>query len=118
MDRSGIPSFPNPMPHVNWLNYLPLFKDKKGDDVVMHLFKFHLHIRKLGVKFPEDCLMKMFMETLEDKARSWYEGFHLQVCVLLNIFMQSFMSILRNFVFPCLGLKNVVHILKISSNIW
>jgi hypothetical protein len=33
MDRSSIPGFPIPMPRVNWLNYLPLFKDKKGDNV-------------------------------------------------------------------------------------
>ena len=33
-----------------------------------------MHIHRLGVKFPEDCLMKMFMETLEEEARSWYEG--------------------------------------------
>jgi len=29
MDRSGIPVFLNPMPHVDWLTYLPLFKDKR-----------------------------------------------------------------------------------------
>jgi hypothetical protein len=44
------------------------------DDVVLHLIKFHLHIHKLEIKFHEDCMMKMFMATLEGKARSWYEG--------------------------------------------
>jgi hypothetical protein len=34
-----------------------------------------MHVRKLRVQFHEDCLMKMFMVTLEGKARSWYEGF-------------------------------------------
>jgi len=34
-----------------------------------------MHARKLKVQFHEDCLMKMFMATLEGKARSWYEGF-------------------------------------------
>jgi hypothetical protein len=74
MDRSKIPGFPNPMPNIDWLKYLPVFKDKKGDDVVIHLFRFHMHIRKLKIKFPEDCLMKMFVASLEEKARSWYEN--------------------------------------------
>jgi len=64
MDGSRIPGFPNPMPRVDWLTYFPLFKDKKGYDVALHMFKFHLHVHKLEVKFPEDCLMKMFMATL------------------------------------------------------
>ena len=32
-----------------------------------------MHISRLRVQFPEDCLMKMFMATLEEKARTWYE---------------------------------------------
>ena len=40
----------------------------------MHLIKFHRHIHRLGLKFPKDCLMKMFMEYLDDNARLWYEG--------------------------------------------
>ena len=34
-----------------------------------------MHIHRLEVKFPEDYLTKMFMATLEEEARSWYEGF-------------------------------------------
>jgi len=75
MDRSSILGFPNSMPRVNCLNYFPLFKDKKGDNAAIHLTRFHMHIHRLGVQFPKDCLMKMFMATLEDNARSWYEGF-------------------------------------------
>lgn len=40
----------------------------------MHLIKFHRHIHRLGLKFPEDCLMKMFMASLEDDTKLWYEG--------------------------------------------
>jgi hypothetical protein len=32
-----------------------------------------MHIRRLEVKFHEYCLMKMFMVSLEGKARSWYK---------------------------------------------
>ena len=73
MDRSHIHGFPNHMPHVDWLSYLPMFKDEKKDVVALHLIKFHMHIHRLKVKFPEDCLMKLFIATLEDKERTWYE---------------------------------------------
>ena len=70
MGRSHIPSFQNPMPYVDWLYCLPMFKYEKKDDVALHLIKFHMHIHGLKVKFPEDCLMNIFMATLEDKART------------------------------------------------
>lgn len=69
-----IPGFPNHMPHVDWKTYLPKFRDQVGDDASLHLVKFDMHVHKLKVVFHEDCLMKMFMATLEGKARSWYEG--------------------------------------------
>jgi len=73
LNRSHIPGFPNSIPKVDWQTYLPKFKDQKGDDVAFHLVKFHMHICSLKVQFHEDCLMKMFMATLEERARSWYE---------------------------------------------
>ena len=69
MDQSHIYGFPNPMPHVDWSTHLPMFKDEKKDDVGLHLVKFHIHVCRSSVEFPEDFLMKMFMPTLEDKAR-------------------------------------------------
>ena len=74
MDRSQIPGFPNPMPYVDWFTHIPIFKDEEKDDTDLHLVKFHVHVCRLRVEFPEDCLMKVFMATLEDKARVWYEG--------------------------------------------
>jgi len=73
MNRSHIPGFPNRMPSVDWLTYLPVFKDQKGDDAAIHLVRFHMHVRRLKIEFHEDCLMKMFMASLEDDARFWYE---------------------------------------------
>jgi len=74
LDRSKIPGFPNPLPKFDWSKNLPLFKDETRDDAALHLLKFHMHIRKFKVKFHEDCLMKIFTVTLEEKARSWYEN--------------------------------------------
>jgi len=74
MNRSHIPGFPNPMPKVEWLDDLPIFKDEKKDNDALHLVRFHMHVRILTVHFPEDCLMKMFMTTLEGKAWSWYKS--------------------------------------------
>jgi hypothetical protein len=69
MNHSHIPGFPNRMPCIDWQTYLPKFKDEEGDDVALHLIKFHMHTHKLKVKFHEDCLMKMFMATLEGKGK-------------------------------------------------
>ena len=74
MNHAHIPSFPNRIPNVDWKSYLPIFKDQKGDDVSLHLFRFHKHLHKLGVELHEDSLMKIFMVSLEGNARSWYEG--------------------------------------------
>jgi hypothetical protein len=74
MNHSHIPGFPNGIPHIDWQKYLSKFEDGKGNDDALYLIRFHMHICKLGVEFHEDCLMKMFMDTLEGKTRLWYEG--------------------------------------------
>jgi len=63
------------MPKVDWSKNLPVFRNVEGNDAALQLVKFHIHVRRLKINFPEDCLMKMFMTTLEDKAQSWYESF-------------------------------------------
>ena len=73
MDWYHIYHFLNPMPCFDWSTHLPMFKDENKDDVGLHLVKFRIHVCRLRVEFPEHCLMKMFMATLEDKARVWYE---------------------------------------------
>lgn len=73
MNQAHIPSFPNQLPSIDWQAYLPKFQDKKGDDAIVHFIRFHLHLCRLRVEFPEDCLMKMFMATLEEKVRLWHE---------------------------------------------
>ena len=86
MDRSHIPGFPNPMPRDDWLSYLPMFKDEKKDDVALHLIKFHMRIHMLVVEIHEDCLMKIFMATLEERARLWYEKLpSASLCSCLNL---------------------------------
>ena len=49
MNRSHIPGFPNPMPKVEWLTDLPIFKDEKKDNVSLHLVRFHMHVHSLKV---------------------------------------------------------------------
>lgn len=49
MNHSHIPSFPNSIPHIDWKTYLPIFKDTKYDDAILHLVQFHKHVRKLTV---------------------------------------------------------------------
>ena len=74
MSRSHIPSFPNRIPKVDWSTYLPKFRDEDSEDAALHVTRFHMHIRKLGVRLHEDSLMKMFMASLEGNARFWYES--------------------------------------------
>lgn len=74
MNRAHILGFSNHIPHIYWKLGLPKFKGQDGEDASLHLVKFHLHIHRLKMEFPEDFLMKMFMDTLEEKARSWYEN--------------------------------------------
>ena len=74
LSRDHIPGFPNKIPKVDWSRNLPIFNDDGKKDAALHLVRFHMHIRKLKVDFPEDCLMKIFLATLEGKAQSWYES--------------------------------------------
>ena len=74
LSRDHIPGFPNKIPKVDWSRNLPIFKDDGKKDAALHLVRFHMHIRKFKVDFPEDCLMKIFLATLEGKAQSWYES--------------------------------------------
>ena len=74
MNLATILGYRNWIPKIDWLTYLPIFIDQKNDDTGIHLFRFHKHIHKLGVELHEDSLMKMFMASLEENPRSWYEG--------------------------------------------
>ena len=74
MSWDHIPGFPNKIPKVDLSRNLPTFNDDDRKDAALHLVRFHMHIRKLKVDFPEDFLMNIFMATLEGEARSWYES--------------------------------------------
>jgi hypothetical protein len=90
MHVDHVSGFPNCMPQVDWKTYLPKFRDGNGDDATLHLIRFHMHVRKLKIRFHEDCLMKIFMATLEGKARSWYERFPLACMYSLKDFHSIF----------------------------
>ena len=64
----------NGIPRMDWQSGLSKFKGQDGEDASLHLVKFHLHIHRPKIEFPEDCLMKMFVATLEEKVISWYES--------------------------------------------
>ena len=73
MSREHIPGFSHKIPKVFWDENLPVFEGEKFDDPLLHLIKFHIHVWKVKTDWHEDYLMKMFMLTLEGKARDWYE---------------------------------------------
>ena len=78
MNFDAIPHYPNRIPPVNWQTYLPIFKDQKGDDAAIHLFRFHKHIHKLGVGWHDESLIRLFRISLQENDRSWYEGLTLE----------------------------------------
>ena len=90
MSRDHIPGFPHRMPEINWMKNLPIFRDEKVDDPLLHLINFHIHIWRLKVEWHKDCLMKMFMETLEGKARNWYEWLEPRILFSLKDFHKVF----------------------------
>ena len=82
MSRDHIPGFPNKIPKVDWQRNFPTFKDDDRKDVALHLVRFHIHIRKLKVDFPEDCLMKIFMALWKVKPALGMKVCHLLVFIV------------------------------------
>ena len=80
---------------------MPKFRDEEGYDVAFHLVKFHLHIHRLGVELHEDCMMKMFMESLEGKAGSRYEKLPASSLYSLKDFHTVFFENYKG-LYPCL----------------
>ena len=88
--------FPNRIPNIDWKSYLPKFKDQKGDDAAIHLFRFHKHIHKLVIELHEDFLMKRFMASLEENPRPWYEGLPSGILSSLKYFHTVFHEHLKD----------------------
>ena len=88
MNHSHILGFPNRMPCIDWQTYFPKFKNEEGNDATPHLIKIHMHIHKLGVKFKEYFLMKMFMATLEGKQDHGMKKYRFLVYTLYKILIQ------------------------------
>ena len=77
MKREHIPGFLNKIPvnpKVRWQDGLPTFEAKDGECLGLHVVKFQLHVARLGIDYPKDYLINMFMLTLEEMARMWYES--------------------------------------------
>ena len=105
MNKDHILGFPHKMPQINWDKNLPMFQDEKFDDPFLHLIKFHIHIWRLKVEWHEDCLMKMFMVTLEGKAINWYEWLEPGILFSLKDFHKVFYKHYIGYC-PSLSLEN------------
>ena len=90
LNHAHIPGFPNHMPQIDWLSSLPELRNEEGYDAALHLIRFHMHVHKLKVSFHEDCLMKMFMASLEGRSWSWYEGLPHASIHSLKVFHATF----------------------------
>lgn len=70
------------MPHVDSFTNLPIFKNEQEDDAALHLVRLHVHVCRLRVEFPEDCLMKLFMATLKIELGYGMKGYQKEAYVL------------------------------------
>ena len=69
---SVVLGFPNLVPpSLEWMDYLPTFKEEKEYNHAQHLVTFHQCMYQIGI-LQEDVLMKMFMYSLKGDAREWY----------------------------------------------
>jgi hypothetical protein len=69
---STFPGFPHKVTHMlEWVYFLPIFRERKEDNPTHNLIKFHQCMDQLDI-YHEDVLMKMFMHSLEGDARQWY----------------------------------------------
>jgi hypothetical protein len=74
LDFLTIPGFPHPIPSIDiWGDHLPIFAEKKEDNPLDHLIRFHQCMVQLNIH-DEDVLMKMFMYSLEGDAHEWYKS--------------------------------------------
>jgi hypothetical protein len=68
------PDIPNVVPDPNkWNDYLPIFRERKEDNLAHHLSEFHELMHWWEIHH-EDVLMKMFMFLLVGDAREWYHS--------------------------------------------
>ena len=56
-----------------------------------------MHVHSIKVQFPKDCLIKMFMTTLEGKAWSWYKGLEIGSLYSLANFHDIFYEMYKEF---------------------
>ena len=116
MIRDHIPRIPHKLPQINWDKSLLMFQDEKIDDPLLHLIKNHIYVWGLKVEWHKDYLMKMFMATLEGKARNWYEWLEPGILFSLKDFHKYFINTIQGIVHLYHQLKIVVINLRISYN--
>ena len=82
-DFSAIVGFPHPVSiMVEWGDFLPIFRERKEDNLAGHLINFHECMNLLDLQH-EDVCMKMFMYSLDGDAHEWY--FSLPSSIILSL---------------------------------
>ena len=72
LNSFAVLGFPHPIPHMSeWGDFLPIFIERKEDNLAEHLIKFH-HCMDQRDLHHDDVLMKMFMHSLDGDAHQWY----------------------------------------------
>jgi hypothetical protein len=118
LDFSIVLGFPHPIPSIYvWGDHLPRFVEKKEDNPLDHLIRFHQCMVQLNIH-DEDVRMKMFMYSLEGDAHKWYRSLPFSSITSLKKFIQHFIIdakgfSLRNF-FLNIVVKNLCYMIKMK----
>ena len=73
-DFSVVAGFPHPLLIMTeWGDFLPIFRERKEDNPVDHLIKFHECMNLLDLQH-KDVHMKVFTYSLDGDARQWYSS--------------------------------------------
>jgi hypothetical protein len=73
LDFTAIPNQPHDLPTGEYQKHLPKFAGNNTVLVDDHLTDFLKFVDDLEVEY-EDVVMKMFVQTLEGDARTWYKS--------------------------------------------
>ena len=72
LEFSTVPGFPHPVPSMTeWGDFLPIFRERREDNLADHLIKFHECMNLLDLQH-KDVRMNMVMYSLYGDARGWY----------------------------------------------
>jgi len=90
LNFSVIPGFPHSVPYlIEWGYFLPIFRERKEENLAEHLIKFHECMDLLDIQH-EDVHMNIFMHSLDGNAHNGYFSLPPSIISSLKYFHRVF----------------------------